>query len=144
MPLASSGGGVDVKTLIEEHEGRKPKAYKCSAGKTTIGVGRNLDDVGLSSEEIDLLFDNDLKRARDAASKYTWFADLSEVRQAAVLDLMFNLGPARFAGFRNFIQAMSLKQYTWAAAELRDSKWFSQVGRRGPRIASMIRSDSWP
>jgi lysozyme len=135
---------VDVKTLIEGHEDRKKKIYKCTAGKWTGGVGRNLEDVGFSDDEIDLMFANDLKRAQDAASKYPWFADLSEVRQAAVLDLLFNLGPTRFAGFRNFIQAMSLNQYAWAAAELRDSKWFSQVGRRGPRIASMIRNDTWP
>lgn len=135
---------MDVKALIEDHEGRKPKLYKCTANKNSIGIGRNLDDVGLSDDEIDYLFANDLKRAQDAASKYPWFANLSEVRQAAVLDLIFNLGPSRFAGFRNFIQAMSLKQYTWAAAELKDSRWYSQVGRRGPRIVSIIRSDSWP
>jgi lysozyme len=135
---------MSVKTLIEGHEGRKSKLYKCTAGKNTIGIGRNVDDVGLSDDEIDYLFENDLKRAQDAASKYSWFAELSEVRQAAVLDLMFNIGASRFAGFRNFIQAMSQQQYTWAAAELVDSKWYSQVGRRGPRIASMIRSDNWP
>ena len=133
-----------VKTLIEQHESRTRKPYKCTAGKTTVGVGRNLDDLGLSDDEIDYLFANDLKRAQDAASKYPWFADLSEVRQAAVLDLFFNLGPSRFAGFRNFIQAMSQKQYAWAAAELRDSRWFTQVGRRGPRVVSMILNDSWP
>jgi lysozyme len=135
---------VDVKTLIEDHEGRRSKIYRCTAGKNSIGIGRNLDDVGLSDDEIDYLFANDLKRARDAASKYPWFADLSEVRQAAILDLMFNLGATRFAGFRNFIHAMSLKQYAWAAAELENSKWFSQVRRRARRIKSMISTGEWP
>jgi lysozyme len=135
---------MDVKALIEEHEGRRPKPYKCTAGKTSIGIGRNLDDVGLSDEEIDLLFANDLKRAQDAANKYPWFAGLSEVRKAAVLDLLFNMGPTRFAGFRKFIDAMANKQFARAAAELKDSRWFTQVGRRGPRIVSMIRSDNWP
>jgi len=135
---------MDVKTLIEQHEGRRRKPYKCTAGKTSIGIGRNLDDVGLSDDEIDYLFANDLRRAQDAASKYPWFAELSEVRQAAIIDMIFNLGPSRFAGFRNFIQAMSQKQYSWAAAELKDSRWFSQVGRRGPRIVSMILTNDWP
>ena len=135
---------MDVKTLIEQHEGRRHKAYRCTAGKTTVGIGRNLDDVGLSDDEIDYLFANDLKRAQDAASKYPWFAELSEVRQAAVTDLMFNLGPTRFAGFRNFIHAMSQRQYARAAAELVDSKWFRQVGRRAKRIRLMILNDEWP
>jgi lysozyme len=135
---------VDVKTLIEGHEARKPKAYKCTAGKTTVGIGRNLDDVGLSDDEIDYLFANDMRRVNDALAKYKWFAELSEVRKAACQDLMFNLGATRFAGFVNFIQAMSTKQYTWAAAELKNSRWYGQVGRRGPRICSMIANDRWP
>lgn len=135
---------MDVKTLIEQHEGRRRKPYKCTAGKTSIGIGRNLDDVGLSDDEIDYLFANDLKRAHAEASKYPWFAELSEVRQAAIVDMIFNLGPSRFAGFRNFIQAMSQKEYVWAAAELVASKWFLQVRRRASRIRLMILNDEWP
>lgn len=135
---------MDVKTLIEQHEGRRRKPYKCTAGKTSIGIGRNLDDVGLSDDEIDYLFANDLKRAQDAASKYPWFAELSEVRQAAIVDMIFNLGPSRFASFRKFIQAMSERQYTLAAAELVASKWFLQVRRRASRIRLMILNDEWP
>lgn len=135
---------MDVKALIEEHEGRRHKPYKCTAGKTSIGIGRNLDDVGLSDDEVDYLFANDLKRAQDAASKYPWFADLSEVRQAAIVDMIFNLGPSRFAGFRKFIQAMSERQYARAAAELVDSRWFRQVRRRASRIRLMILNDEWP
>lgn len=135
---------MDVKTLIEQHEGRRRKPYKCTAGKTSIGIGRNLDDVGLSDDEIDYLFANDLKRAHAEASKYPWFAELSEVRQAAIVDMIFNLGPSRFAGFRNFIQAMSQKDYVWAAAELVASKWFLQVRRRASRIRLMILNDEWP
>lgn len=135
---------MDVKTLIEGHEGRMKRAYKCTAGKTTAGIGRNLDDVGLSDDEIDYLYQNDIKRVHAALAQYAWVAGLSEVRRAACQDLMFNLGATRFAGFRNFIQAMGQQQYSWAAAELKDSKWYTQVGRRGPRICSMILNDRWP
>lgn len=135
---------MDVKKLIEDHEGRMHKPYKCTAGKTSIGIGRNLDDVGLSDDEIDYLFANDLKRAHAEASKYPWFAELSEVRQAAIVDMIFNLGPSRFAGFRKFIQAMGERQYARAAAELVDSRWFRQVGRRSKRIRLMILNDEWP
>lgn len=135
---------MDVKRLIQGHEGYSLKPYKCTSGKITIGWGRNLDDRGISESEAMLLFENDLADVLQNCRKYPWFDSLSEVRKAAVMDLMFNLGPNRFAGFRNFIQAMSLQQYTWAAAELKDSRWYTQVGRRGPRIASMIRNDTWP
>jgi lysozyme len=135
---------VNVKDLIIGHESLKLKPYRCTAGKLTIGVGRNLESRGISESEAMFLFQNDLADAIQYCNRYSWFKDLSEVRQAACVDLMFNLGPERFAGFRNFIRAMHEKQYTWAAAELKDSRWFTQVGRRGPRIVSMIRSDNWP
>jgi lysozyme len=135
---------VNARDLIIGHESLKLKPYKCTANKTTIGVGRNLDDKGISESEAMVLFENDIADTTQFCRSYKWFDALSEVRQAACLDLMFNLGPSRFSNFRNFIQAMKERQYTWAAAELVNSRWYSQVGRRGPRIVSMIRSDSWP
>ncbi|MCP4280350.1 MAG: lysozyme, partial [Alteromonas sp.] len=35
-----------VAQLIAQHEGLRLKPYKCTAGKITIGYGRNLDDNG--------------------------------------------------------------------------------------------------
>ena len=48
--------------LIEE-EGMKLKPYRCPAGKLTIGVGRNLEDKGLSNEEALFLLQNDIIEA---------------------------------------------------------------------------------
>lgn len=39
-----------IKMLIR-HEGLRLKPYKDSVGKLTIGVGRNLDDKGITKEE---------------------------------------------------------------------------------------------
>ncbi|NBW16869.1 MAG: lysozyme, partial [Caulobacteraceae bacterium] len=33
---------------IRLHEGERLKPYRCTAGKLTIGVGRNLDDRGIT------------------------------------------------------------------------------------------------
>ena len=54
---------MDKQRLIEQlrlHEGVEHKPYVDTVGKTTIGVGRNLDDVGLTDDEIDYLLDNDI------------------------------------------------------------------------------------
>ena len=45
---------------LKRDEGVKLNPYKCTAGKLTIGVGRNLDDVGITEEESDMLLKNDL------------------------------------------------------------------------------------
>ncbi len=49
--------------ILRRHEGVKNTLYKCTSDKWTIGVGRNLEDVGLSDDEIDFLLQNDIERA---------------------------------------------------------------------------------
>ena len=48
--------------MLKVHEGVETHAYKCSASKITIGVGRNIDPeggIGLSEDEIDYLLQNE-------------------------------------------------------------------------------------
>ena len=43
-----------MKSIVNQlilHEGLRLKPYRCTAGKLTIGVGRNLETKGLSEEE---------------------------------------------------------------------------------------------
>ena len=52
---------MDKEKLIEQlrlHEGVEHMPYKDTVGKLTIGVGRNLDDRGLSDDEIDYILSN--------------------------------------------------------------------------------------
>ena len=40
-----------IERQLIEHEGLEQKVYRCTAGKLTIGVGRNLEDKGITEEE---------------------------------------------------------------------------------------------
>jgi lysozyme len=54
---------LSVSSLIEQlrrDEGCVLKPYRDQVGKLTIGVGRNLDDVGISSDEAEYLLANDI------------------------------------------------------------------------------------
>jgi lysozyme len=138
---------VNVRELIADHEGEVNHAYTDSLGYLTIGVGRLIDKrMGghITHDEAMYLLDNDIEKCRVFASKIPWFAALDEVRQAAILDLIFNLGETKFMKFAQFRMAMSVKDYPWAAEELKDSLWYRQVKRRGPRIVSMILTGEWP
>lgn len=137
---------MNVRELIAGHEDIRLKPYYDTAKppKLTIGVGRNLTDKGISHAEAMFMLDNDLAEARETSAKLPWFPALNEVRQAAVLDLIFNLGETKFMKFSQFRMAMSVKDYPWAGEELRDSLWYRQVQRRGPRIVSMILTGEWP
>ena len=133
--------------MIKLHEGVKSHAYQCTAGKWTIGVGRNIDEeggLGLSNEEINVLLINDIERVKgELSAAYFWFPALDEVRQAAMIDMCFNLGLSRLRGFVKTIEAMSRQEFDNAADEFLDSRWASQVGQRAVRVTEMIRTGDY-
>ncbi len=48
------------------------------------------------------------------------------------------MGEHGLSKFKKFLTAMKAFDYNAAGDALRDSAWFTQVGRRGPRIITMI------
>ena len=121
-------------------EGCRLKPYKDTVGKTSIGFGRNLDDVGISRLEAEVLLDHDLAQAEMECRKvFEWFDALSDVRQRAITELVFNLGMTKWLGFKNTIKAIKFKDYKTAGQLLLQSKWATQVGpTRSGRIARML------
>lgn len=136
---------MNVVDLIKDHEGLMLRPYHCSAGKLTLGYGRNIEQRGITLEEAEYLLANDIRECREALTRdYSWFAALDEARQGAMVDLRFNLGARGLAGFPKFLAAMGRGDWPRAAQELRQSRWYGQVARRAPRIVGMIESGEWP
>jgi lysozyme len=131
--------------LLKKHEGLRLKPYRCSADKLTIGYGRNLDDVGISEEEAEMLLLNDLLTANiEVENRFVWFEDLDEVRKAVVVNMIFNLGIARFSAFKKTISLIEEGSYSEAAQEMLDSRWANQVGSRANELSEMMRTGLWP
>jgi lysozyme len=131
--------------LLDGHEGRKRKMYKCSAGYNTIGVGHNLDANPISDRAIQVILEDDVADViAQLDSQMSWWREHDEVRQAALIDLCFNLGIGTLLTFKNTLTAFKNKVYESAASGLENSRWYSQVGRRGPRVVSMVRNGIWP
>jgi lysozyme len=126
--------------MLKRDEGVRLFPYKDSVGILTVGCGRNLEDVGLSMDEVDYLLFNDIQKCEIEARKYAWFKDLNETRRNVVLSMIFNLGPTGFAGFRNTIADIAAGNYEQAASRMLQSKWSSQVGNRAVRLAQMMRT----
>lgn len=125
---------------IQRHEGLRLKPYHCTAGKLTIGYGRNLEDVGITAHEAEILLVGDLSRCEDAClHAFPWFADLSESRQDVILNMCFNLGLAGLKKFTKFLRAVELGNYDTAADEMLDSLWAKQVKSRALELAGMMR-----
>jgi len=127
------------------HEGVRHKVYTCPAGKLTIGVGRNIEDLGLSDDEIYYLLKNDIRRCdEELTNAFRFYKDLDPVRKDAMINMAFNIGISRLRGFKMALKLMETKEYSEASMEFLDSLWASQVGQRALDIAHMIKYGEYP
>ena len=117
--------------------------YEDSVGLITIGWGRNLDGKGLSLKECQLLFDNDLHDALQGAASLPYWEQLCGARQMVIVDMVFNLGLTRFLKFKKLNAALAIRDYIIAAAEMLDSRWASQVGRRAAKLIKIMKTGTW-
>ena len=130
---------VLIADLVRD-EGLRLAPYKDSVGKLTIGIGRNLEDRGISWAEAQFLLDNDIAIATaDLDRNAPWWRNLSEGRQRALVNMAFNLGVPGLMRFEKMLSALERGEYDDAAREALDSRWARQVGARAQRIARLIR-----
>lgn len=128
-----------LRAQLIDHEGMRLRPYRDTAGKLTIGSGRNLDDRGITEEEAMYLLDNDIAMVREQLEeRFPWFLDLDEVRQRVLSDMCFNLGITGLVGFKNMLKAVKDKHYAQAAKHMRASVWATQVKSRAVRLARMM------
>lgn len=132
-----------LKAMLIRQEGLKLKPYRDSVGKLTIGVGRNLEDVGINEQESMLMLDNDIARSVTDAHTFQWFHTLDSVRQDVLVDMIFNIGLQRVHGFVKMLAALADGNWEIAANELLDSKYAHQVGNRALELAKMIRTGAY-
>lgn len=121
-------------------EGLRLKPYRDSVGKLTIGIGRNLDDVGISGAEADYLLMNDIDAAMfSLGHNIEWWDRLPMPARRGLANMCFNLGWPRLSGFRKMLAALEAGDFEKAASEALDSRWARQVGERAERIATLYR-----
>ena len=132
---------AELERLREQlilHEGLRLKPYRDTVGKLTIGVGRNLDDKGISPTEAIQFLDHDIEDvSRELRAGLPCFLTLDGVRQSVLIDMGF-MGVARLLQFKKMIAALERQNYQGAAAEMLLSKWASQVGHRAVTLADMM------
>lgn len=127
-----------IRQMLINEEGMILTPYRCTADKLTIGVGRNLDDRGISedtayqmlNEDIDLTI-NELKDNIDNFDSYP--VDV----QYTLVDLCFNMGIRRLMSFKKMLsylaEGLETRNFTKAAVELMDSKYAKQLPLRAKR-----------
>ena len=145
-----------IEKLIA-HEGLKLQVYQDTLGIDTIGIGRNLEDRGITKEELDdldiptidhvyeygiteadavYLANNDVQIVEEELLRAHPCVDrLDSVRQLILMDMAFNMGVPRLCKFKKMWSAIHEENFEAAGFEMMDSKWARQVGRRA-RILS--------
>ena len=130
-----------IKAQLIRHEGLRLKPYRCTAGKLTIGIGRNLDDRGISQKEAYAMLERDIQDCEQ------WLIDeipevynkLDEVRQSVLLNMCFNLGIKGLLEFKNTLAFIDAGDWERAANGMLASKWAKQVGRRAIELSELMR-----
>lgn len=138
---------MNVRELIELHEGRVPYVYTDSLGYFTIGVGHLVDQRKggrLPDAIIDVLLDHDIhEHANELFATLPWVRDLDPVRQAVLVDMYFNLRRG-LLGFKETLRHFQSGNWDAAATAMLNSKWATQVGARALRLSTMTRTGAWP
>ena len=133
-----------LEDQLIDHEGLELKPYQCTADKLTIGVGRNIEDRGITEDEARYLLKNDIKIVEDELlEKKPVVAGLDAVRQRVLVDMGFNLGIPTLLKFQNMWAAIEEEDFETAAEEAMDSRWAKQVGRRAERLCQAMATGEW-
>ncbi|MCG7551350.1 hypothetical protein [Pseudoalteromonas sp. Of7M-16] len=163
---------MKIQQLLLRHEGYRSTPYNCPKSKLTIGIGRNLDDNGLSADECAYLDKNgvdysdiakmeitediaiyllqrDLEYVERRLPKlFTNWAELSDVRQDVLRDMAFNLGIQGLSWFARMRKAVETSEWVDATFEMLNSKWSRDVGNcpgeRAYTLAKMMIEDKYP
>jgi lysozyme len=130
-----------IKEQLVRHEGLRLKPYRCTAGKLTIGIGRNLDDCGISQSEAYVMLINDIMNCEKQlqAKIPDIYNGLDEVRKSVLLNMCFNLGINGLLGFKNTLAFVKAGDWERAANNRLVSKWAKQVGRRAIELSELMR-----
>ena len=119
------------------------KPHRSPSGKLTIGVGRNLEDNGLSLEEINFILANDIKHCVTVCEGLVPnFNSLSIPRKMVFINLCFNIGATKLSAFKKTFSYIALGDWESAAQHLGWSLWAKQVPNRAARVIEMLKTNN--
>jgi lysozyme len=137
----------ELKTHLIKFEGLITSPYHCTSGKLTIGVGRNLEDNGISVDEALFLLGNDLENVfKELHNTFPWYEDAPEKVKLVIADMCFNLGLPGLLSFKKMLKAIEEKDWIEAANQILNSRYAEQVGNRAVYNAHLLETtgkDPW-
>lgn len=131
-------------TVYDDATGKAICPLTLCRGHPTIGIGRALDVNGLSDDEINYLFNNDVAKILAAFdASIPWWRSLEAPRQAVLIDMAFNMGIDGLMKWPNTLELVHNGDYAGAADAMRHSLWANQVKTRATKLADQMQSGEW-
>jgi len=132
---------VDLGYAIKGYEGLRLKPYRCIKGVLTIGYGRNLEANGISLDEAEYLFQNDLRVAIEGCrGRIEFFKELPVEAQKVLVNMAFQLGVEGLLKFKKTLQYLEQRDFASAADEMLDSHWARETPGRARELSDIIRA----
>ena len=140
---------------LRRDEGLKLEPYQCTAGRWTIGYGRNFQDNPFTLDETlfllrrerfdvtvaEYLLKNEVNEsANDLRKIFDNFDGLPAQVRRVLINMRFNLGGAGFRKLTSLILAVRNKDWKLAANRMRQFTWRKQVGNRADRLITIMES----
>jgi lysozyme len=146
---------VSVTNLIDalkRDEGLRLTRYKDTRGFTTIYYGHNLDANPLPDAVI--------QAANEATAAAVLAADVARIQlklfrglpwiqqkplviQGVLFNMAFNMGVAGEETFHHMLADVQAGNYVQAAADMKASLWYTQVGERAQRLTQQMATGQW-
>lgn len=133
--------------VLKFEEGYREKAYFCSEGYPTIGIGTKLGPKNaplsnytmvVTEHAAKALLDDEVKKIRNELVKRRWYIELDKDRQTIIKSMCYQMGVSGVFKFKKMIAALERGDYNEASLQALDSRWAKQTVARAERHAAVL------
>jgi GH24 family phage-related lysozyme (muramidase) len=140
---------IETKERIKIHEGCVLKIYDdplLGSSAPTIFYGHLCTssdpwEPGITYTQVqaEAVFEEDYAIAKEDAKKFIGNVDVPDEVASVVVEVAFNIGASRLAGFKLFRAAIQNQDFVEASYQLEDSKLYLQLESRYKPLVELIR-----
>ena len=143
---------AELSNQLFRHEGYRRFAYKCTANKLTIGIGRNIDQkggTGISKDEAEYLLRNDIEeKTEKLAQRFPRLNKLDNVRQDVLINMVFNLGPNNQKTLKKTLEEVekvldNKSEWKKVSEVMLSGAWAKQVKGRAKELANQMKTGEY-
>lgn len=138
---------IETDESVRESPAGDAISYIDTAGNLTGGIGHLLtpeekkkypEGANIPQEVVNKWFEVDIDEADKDADRF--FKTPNPELKAILINMAFNLGLTKLNEFKKMKAALEAEDFKEAAAQMKDSKWFDQVGVRAKRLVARMKA----